>query len=118
MNPEASNRALQRLIVHPRVRRAFPRTSPKRMSRCELACHSMVGGRKVTNRLCHDAPAAGSNKGLQMSETSTSKTPSHIAYHVRDNKSGDAFWTRIGSAWQHADGKDVKKHGPPRMARR
>ena len=36
---------------------------------------------------------------------STSKAPTHVAYHVRDNKGGDAFWTRIGSAWQHADGK-------------
>lgn len=34
-----------------------------------------------------------------------SKAPSHIAYHVRDRKAGDAIWTRIGSAWQHADGK-------------
>jgi hypothetical protein len=38
-------------------------------------------------------------------QTSTSKTPSHAAYHVRDRKNGDAIWTRIGSAWQHADGK-------------
>ena len=37
--------------------------------------------------------------------SSTSKTPSHIAYHVRDRKGADAIWTRIGSAWQHADGK-------------
>jgi hypothetical protein len=37
--------------------------------------------------------------------SSTSKTPSHFAYHVRDSKGGDAFWTRIGSAWQHGDGK-------------
>ena len=36
----------------------------------------------------------------------TSKTPSHVAYHIRDSKnSSKAFWTRIGSAWQHADGK-------------
>ena len=34
--------------------------------------------------------------------SSTSKTPSHVAYHVRDTKTGDAIWTRIGSAWQHA----------------
>ena len=34
-----------------------------------------------------------------------SKTPSHIAYHVRDRNGGDAIWTRIGSAWLHADGK-------------
>ena len=38
-------------------------------------------------------------------QTSTSKTPTHYAYHVRDRKGGDAIWTRIGSAWQHADGK-------------
>jgi len=37
--------------------------------------------------------------------SSTSKAPTHLAYHVRDSKGGDAFWTRIGSAWQHADGK-------------
>ncbi len=33
------------------------------------------------------------------------KAPSHFAYHVRDRKDGDAIWTRIGSAWQHADRK-------------
>ena len=37
--------------------------------------------------------------------SSASKAPSHIAYHVRDRKDGDAIWTRIGSAWQHADRK-------------
>ena len=37
--------------------------------------------------------------------TSSSKKASHVAYHVRDNKSGSkAFWTRIGIAWAHADG--------------
>ena len=36
----------------------------------------------------------------------TGKKPSHIAYHIRDSKNGQkAFWTRIGSAWQHADGQ-------------
>jgi hypothetical protein len=35
----------------------------------------------------------------------TSKSPSHIAYHVRGNEGGKGFWTRIGAAWQHADGK-------------
>lgn len=36
------------------------------------------------------------------------KAPSHIVYHVRDVGNGEnkkSFWTRIGSAWQHADGK-------------
>lgn len=33
------------------------------------------------------------------------KAPTHFAYHVRDRNGGNAVWTRIGSAWQHADGK-------------
>jgi len=39
------------------------------------------------------------------SKTTVSKSPSHIAYHVRNREGGEGFWTRIGSAWQHADGK-------------
>ncbi len=35
----------------------------------------------------------------------TSKAPSHIAYHVRENAGTKSFWTRIGSAWAHADGQ-------------
>lgn len=38
------------------------------------------------------------------SETA-SKAPSHIVYHVRDREGKKGFWTRIGSAWAHADGK-------------
>jgi hypothetical protein len=35
-----------------------------------------------------------------------SKSPTHIAYHVRDGKEkGKSFWTRVGCAWQHQDGK-------------
>jgi hypothetical protein len=34
-----------------------------------------------------------------------SKVPSHIAYQVRDRDGKKGFWTRIGSAWPHADGK-------------
>ena len=39
-------------------------------------------------------------------ETKTNgKAPSHIAYTVRDRGDGKkSFWTRIGSAWPHADG--------------
>jgi len=42
-----------------------------------------------------------------MTDTKTqtaSKAPSHIAYHVRNREGGEGFWTRIGSAWPHADG--------------
>lgn len=34
-----------------------------------------------------------------------SKSPTHIAYHVRNREGGEGFWTLIGSAWTHADGK-------------
>ena len=37
-------------------------------------------------------------------KSSGSKTPSHVAYQVRDREGGKSFWTRIGSAWAHADG--------------
>ena len=33
-----------------------------------------------------------------------SKAPSHVAYQVRNREGGEGFWTRIGSAWPHADG--------------
>jgi hypothetical protein len=35
----------------------------------------------------------------------TGNTPTHIAYQVREGKEGKGFWTRIGVAWQHKDGK-------------
>jgi hypothetical protein len=34
-----------------------------------------------------------------------SKAPSHVAYQVRDRDGGKGFWTRIGAAWPHDDGK-------------
>ncbi len=39
-------------------------------------------------------------------ETAAAKSPSHVAYQVRDRGNGQkAFWTRIGSAWAHTDGQ-------------
>ena len=44
-----------------------------------------------------------------MSDTAQAKpnkSPSHVAYHVRDRGPGQkSFWTRIGVAFPHADGK-------------
>ena len=37
-------------------------------------------------------------------QNTTGKTPTHIAYQVRDSKQKD-YWTRIGAAWAHNDGK-------------
>lgn len=38
-------------------------------------------------------------------QPANSNRPSHIAYHVREGKGDESYWTRIGSAWQHGDGK-------------
>jgi hypothetical protein len=38
-------------------------------------------------------------------QSTASKTPTHIAYQVRDGKDDKGFWTRIGAAWPHNDSK-------------
>jgi hypothetical protein len=38
-------------------------------------------------------------------QPTNSKLPTHIAYHVRERAGSESFWTRIGSAWAHADGQ-------------
>jgi len=39
-------------------------------------------------------------------QATTGKSPSHFVYHVRVIEGRDkGFWTRIGSAWAHNDGK-------------
>jgi len=40
-----------------------------------------------------------------MTEQPNSKSPSHIAYQVRDRKEQTGIWTRIGAAWPQKDGK-------------
>ena len=37
-------------------------------------------------------------------QTTSTKAPTHIAYHVREGN-GKGFFTRIGAAWPHKDGK-------------
>lgn len=50
--------------------------------------------------------AVSQPKGNIMSNTSTKTRPSHRIYSV-SKKEGDAksFWTEIGAAWPHKDGK-------------
>jgi hypothetical protein len=44
-----------------------------------------------------------------MSDNNTTKSkPTHLAYQVRNSGEGSnkkSFWTRIGAAWAHNDGK-------------
>ena len=37
-------------------------------------------------------------------ETTASKAPRYIAYHVRDRKGQAGIWTPIGAAWPHKTG--------------
>ena len=42
------------------------------------------------------------------------KSPSHIAYHVRESSTGKGFWNRIGVAWSNRDGGfTVQLHAIP-----
>lgn len=40
-----------------------------------------------------------------MTDATASKLPTHVAYQVRDREGQKGIWTRVGSAWPHADGK-------------
>jgi len=42
----------------------------------------------------------------QTTETTTSKSPAYIAYHVRDGKD-KGYFNKIGAAWLHKDGKGL-----------
>ena len=41
----------------------------------------------------------------EKTESTASKAPSHIVYQIRDREGGKGFFTRIGAAWPHKDGK-------------
>ena len=45
------------------------------------------------------------DKKTAVDKPAASKSPSHIAYQIRDTEDGKGFWTRIGAAWPHSDGK-------------
>ncbi|EGE59902.1 hypothetical protein RHECNPAF_178003 [Rhizobium etli CNPAF512] len=41
------------------------------------------------------------------SKTRETKAPAFIAYHVAEKNDDKSFWTRIGAAWDHEDGKGL-----------
>ena len=41
----------------------------------------------------------------EKTESTSAKTPSHIVYQVRGEEGQKGFWTRMGAAWAHKDGK-------------
>jgi hypothetical protein len=53
-----------------------------------------------TNFLLYDH---SSHRFLQAS--TESELPSHNVYHFREREGGKGFWSQIGAAWAHKDGK-------------
>lgn len=47
----------------------------------------------------------GRNTITKNSKPREAKLPSFIAYHVAEKSESKSFWTRIGAAWDHEDGK-------------
>ena len=54
-----------------------------------------------------------------MSKHTTGQKPAHELFAVQDNAEGKSFWTKIGAAWPHKDGKgfDIKIHAVPLSGR-
>ena len=46
-------------------------------------------------------------KDRNKKETRQPKAPQLIAYHVAERGEDKFFWTRIGAAWDHDDGKGL-----------
>ena len=42
---------------------------------------------------------------MAATNSTSPKQPAYIAYHVQSRDDKPSFWTRIGAAWAHADGK-------------
>jgi hypothetical protein len=64
--------------------------------------------RAVYRRVATSQPE---RKDFIMARTSTAtitepKTPAFQAWHVT-NKGDDSFWTKVGAAWPHRDGKGL-----------
>jgi hypothetical protein len=62
---------------------------------------------------------AGENLQLKRRRKQVSGQPSHKAFVVEDRGEGedkDAFWTRVGSAWPHGDGKGLNVQIAPGLS--
>ncbi len=52
--------------------------------------------------------STNTTSGSASTTPSSGKSPTHSVYHVREIGSGQnkkSFWTRVGAAWSHSDGK-------------
>ena len=51
--------------------------------------------------------ARDSKTAKQRKPNANPKAPALIAYHVTERGKDKSFWTRIGAAWDHEDGKGL-----------
>lgn len=42
-----------------------------------------------------------------LNQEPASKRPTHVAYQVKPTSGEKSFWSRVGSAWMHTDGKGI-----------
>lgn len=50
---------------------------------------------------------ARSNNYRNRNKSHETKGPALIAWHVAEKNESKSFWTRIGAAWDHEDGKGL-----------
>ena len=50
---------------------------------------------------------ARSNNYRYRNKSRETKAPAFIAWHVAEKNESKRFWTRIGAAWDHEDGKGL-----------
>jgi hypothetical protein len=61
--------------------------------------------RELSVTLCH-LKGRGPSQRATATATTKPKTPAFQAWHVT-NKGDDSFWTKVGAAWPHRDGKGL-----------
>jgi|HubBroStandDraft_6_1064221.scaffolds.fasta_scaffold406342_1 hypothetical protein len=71
-------------------------------------CRALVRpvlGRRVENNQQKEQIMARNTTYKNSSEAREVKSPAFIAWHVAEKSKDKSFWTRIGAAWDHEDGK-------------
>jgi hypothetical protein len=59
----------------------------------------------VSNHLAKEQIMARNYNHKAGNKARETKTPAFIAWHVAEKSDSKSFWTRIGAAWDHEDGK-------------
>ena len=89
------------------IKKSVPPKGRPKYSDCTI-CFARL--KRTSYRVPSGRDGAAPKLKIRLSMTDTDKTktvtfrmPSHFAYNVCNREGGDNYWTRIGSAWTHAD---------------